>query len=693
MKISKLKIRNFRSFGETEKIIEMDNLSVLIGKNSVGKTAAMIALNKMFSSNPSDRILVRSDFHLPAGKKPDQVNHLDLSVEADFTFDELDEEKDEDNDQAVPAFFHYLVVDENDPKPYLRIRLEASWQRNNSIDGDVDSHIYYVTCSENDDIKDENKKPINRFDLSANIRVLYVPATRNPTHQLHNVSGSMIYQMLSNIEWSESEKSEINHQIDELNKTFIQKHDIADISNSISSEWQQYDEDKRYSNAKLNFSTPDFDAIFKRSDIVFSPTETERDYTVDEMGDGFKSLFYISLVNSLLRIEEEYNESSFEKRRVSQCPILTIVALEEPENHISPHLLGRVLYNLQSIAQNKNSQVIITTHSPSMVKRVDPIHLRYLRLNKNDQSTYVSRISFSCDEKISEKYKFLKEAIQAYPEIYFAQLVILGEGDSEEIILSKFWERLNQKPDLNGISVVPLGGRYVNHFWRLLSDLHIPHITLLDLDLGREGAGWGRIKYIIQQLILNDEEKKKELFDNGFDKLDDNLLEQMHQRSYTANNKKKLKQWINLLEKQHVYFSAPLDIDFLMLESYGAIYKSMLSFAEGPSITVGSSKNKETKYIRDIEGETDKGIFTKAYESRIKKDVQHALKKNGKERDIYTKDEKRLLIWYTYFFLNRGKPTTHIEAMTHVSDDELINNMPGVFRRLFDDAEVLLSEN
>jgi putative ATP-dependent endonuclease of OLD family len=42
------------------------------------------------------------------------------------------------------------------------------------------------------------------------------------------------------------------------------------------------------------------------------------------------------------------------------------------------------------------------------------------------------------------------------------------------------------------VAIVPLGGRYVQHFWRLLSGFKIPYATLLDLDLGRQGGGFGR---------------------------------------------------------------------------------------------------------------------------------------------------------------------------------------------------------
>lgn len=39
---------------------------------------------------------------------------------------------------------------------------------------------------------------------------------------------------------------------------------------------------------------------------------------------------------------------------------------------------------------------------------------------------------------MSNQYKSIKEAVKAYPELYFAKLVILGEGDSEEITIEWF---------------------------------------------------------------------------------------------------------------------------------------------------------------------------------------------------------------------------------------------------------------
>ena len=68
MKLSKLKLWNYRCFGSEEQVILIDQLTTFIGNNSAGKTAALSALNCMFSENSNDRILHRSDFHLPKDK-------------------------------------------------------------------------------------------------------------------------------------------------------------------------------------------------------------------------------------------------------------------------------------------------------------------------------------------------------------------------------------------------------------------------------------------------------------------------------------------------------------------------------------------------------------------------------------------------------------------------------------------------
>ena len=686
MRLSKLKLMNYRCFGSEEQIILFDNLTTFIGNNSAGKTAALSALNCMFSENSSDRILQRSDFHLPKEMAPDEMESQDLYVEAVFEFEEL-KTGDNGGEYVIPIFFQHFVVDNPGELPYLRIRLDATWEKSNTIEGSIDSKISYITCPEAAEIEDNCRIPAARRDLDK-IRVVYIPAVRDPSRQLKNASGTMMYQIMNSINWSEKTKENVKTKIKELNEQFAEEKGVSMFGASLAEQWKAYDSDDRYSTASLRFNSTDIETSVRKTEVVFEPTETGKEYTIDQMGDGLRSLFYISLVDSILDVEGKMQreiESDPENTSFSRKPpILTIVALEEPENHIAPHLLGKLVGNLSNIADKSNAQAIMTSHSPAIVKRVDPENLRYFRMDKDLHTSKVRSITLPEKESVQDQYKYIKEAVRAYPELYFAKLVILGEGDSEEIILPKYWEAVNGSVDVGGISVVPLGGRHVNHFWRLLNDLQIPHITLLDLDREREGGGWGRIKYVLKQLIANGHDKNK-LLNTKSGVLTDEQLDGMSE--WDVSDVTSMQTWLDWLERYNVFFSAPLDIDFMMLEQMASEYKKSLDTAEGPRLEITEDGKKKRVLIQTFE---ETGTYPAEYRARIKKDIKSTLKEEGGDGSTYSTEQQNLMIWYTFFFLNRGKPSTHIAVLSRLSDEAIKGNIPPVLERLIETAERIL---
>lgn len=565
----------------------------------------------------------------------------------------------------------------------------ATWESSSTLEGSIDSKVVYITCPEQQEITDDDIITAKRKDLDR-IRVVYVPAVREPAKQIKNVSGTMMHQMMSSINWSDSTKQNVITKIRELNEQFMGERGVSILGNSIKTQWKEYDMDVRYSNAELRFNSTDLDSSIKKSEIVFLPTVTGKEYNVDEMGDGLRSLFYISMVDSILDVENsiqmeiQANEENLSFNKLP--PILTIIAVEEPENHISPHLIGKLIKNLKNIAAKSNAQTILTSHSPAIIKRIEPEKIRYFRMKNETASTEVCKITLPDVEKFENQYKYIKEAVKAYPELYFAKLVILGEGDSEEIILPKFLECCGNNIDVSGISIVPLGGRHVNHFWRLLNDLHIPHITLLDLDREREGGGWGRIKYVLKQLIANGYPKDELLKLKSGKVMTDAELEKMNE--WDVHKEEAMQFWMEHLENFNVFFSAPLDIDFLMLENFGEHYKELLEEKEGPRLMVGLQGKKEQKKISEIENFQEKSV---EYEERINMDIRNTLKKEGGDGSTYNEEQKRLMIWYNYFFLNRGKPSTHILAFSKMNNFDLFRGMPAVFVRMFDAVERLLN--
>ena len=368
MRLSKIKLFNFRCFGEEEHIIAIDDLTTFIGSNSTGKTAALAALNCMFSEFTSDRNIRRSDFYVPKNTLPENMTEQKMYIEAVFEFKNIREGEEDD---SIPPFFEHVIVDTPDGIPYIRVRLDATWEKSNTIEGAIDYQIRYITCPESAEIEDKDYVNAQRRDLDK-IRVIYVPAVRDPSKQLKNTSGAMMYQLINSINWKDERRNNIKSKIEELNSEFEAEQGVKILNESLDKRWKNYDTHEKYKNVALKFNSADIETSIRRADVVFSPTETGNDYTVEQMSDGLKSLFYISLIDSILNIEntikKEIETNSENISFNKNLPVLTIMAVEEPENHIAPHLLGRLVNNLKNIADKNNAQTIITSHSASIVK-------------------------------------------------------------------------------------------------------------------------------------------------------------------------------------------------------------------------------------------------------------------------------------------------------------------------------------
>jgi putative ATP-dependent endonuclease of OLD family len=162
--------------------------------------------------------------------------------------------------------------------------------------------------------------------------------------------------------------------------------------------WKKYHKDTLYSEANIRFNSTDsadLEQLIKKFEVDFMPSVIQKAYSIDSLGDGLRSLFYLSLVDSFLEIEQQAMEGSDGEDAPlfnMQIPALTIIGIKEPENHVSPHLLGNIIVNLKRIASKKNSQVILTSHTPSIVKRVSPESIRYFNISLEELVTKVKKI-------------------------------------------------------------------------------------------------------------------------------------------------------------------------------------------------------------------------------------------------------------------------------------------------------------
>jgi hypothetical protein len=195
---------------------------------------------------------------------------------------------------------------------------------------------------------------------------------------------------------------------------------------------------------------------------------------------------------------------------------------------------------------------------------------------------------------------------------------VLGEGSSEEVVIPLLAEASDVVIDRSFVAVVPLGGRHVHHFWRLLAGLQIPHATLLDLDRGRHDGCEGRIRVICEQLQEIGVDPLADI--DGFDDLADieDLLEE------------EIESLVAGLQRHGVFFCAPLDLDMTLFTAFPDEYEALAAGLPGPQQT----------------------------------DAYDAVLGPGGDR------------WYRYLFLGRSKPSTHLRALSSIDGKTLAENTP-----------------
>jgi hypothetical protein len=117
--------------------------------------------------------------------------------------------------------------------------------------------------------------------------------------------------------------------------------------------------------------------------------------------------------------------------------------------------------------------------------------------------------------------------------------------------------------------------------------------------------------------------------------------------------------WLEELERHDVFFSEPLDLDLLMLEAFTAVYQSLA--VQGPRLP-------------------KKG--TAEYDKRLASATRVVLGDSGGDGSTYSPDRQALFPWYSYLFLGRGKPSTHVLALTKLTDAQIQRALPPVLARL-----------
>jgi predicted ATPase len=649
VKIESVILKGFRCFGPEGTTIALnDGVTALVGANGAGKTALLQALSRLFGVTASQRRVVARDFHLPPDRHELQSgDHFTIDVV--LSFPELAGVPTGELGDAVPEFFLQMMASGPGEPLTARIMLVATWTDDGTPGGNVDEDVRWIPTL-GDEYEWEQCQKVQAVQRGT-IQLVYVPAMRNVREQVTALLKGRLWQAAK---WSEEFRRCTAESAQEIQETFQDEDPARFVLERLEARWKQVHEADTDTTPILRLVEGRFEEFVRRADFAFFPDEAGQERPLADLSDGQRSLFHIALTAATLEVERDaltlpHDESAFDQERLRRAH-LTLLAIEEPENSLSPFFLSRIIAQVRDIGVLDTAQVLLSSHSAAILSRIEPEEVRYFRLDRATRTSAIRALTLPQDDEEASRY--VRLAVRAYPELYFARFVVLGEGDSEQLVIPRIAEAMGVALDPSFVPIVPLGGRHVTHFWRLLNDLQIPFATLLDFDIGRAHGGASMIRSVNQKLT----EVDRGLADTmaalvGDIELAD--IDELEDKDLWVNYEDN--EWLKALEEQAVFFSDPLDLDFSMLEAFPDAYQHPNTGGTGPRTSDAALANAKKATLK-IKG--DATLYEDSYD-----------------------DEFR---WYPYLFLNRSKPETHIAALTRIVDEDLANDAPAALKALIE---------
>ena len=472
MKLIELQIKNFGCIDENGITIKIDDIVVLIGPNNVGKTTSIRAY-EMFAN--SGTILKIDDFY---------QNNENNPVEIAGVFGEITNE----DKQQIGEKWIYKNNDKQDV-----IKYKWRWEKS-GVKGE--KYSWY------DKEGKWEKGGMGGWD-SKIASCIPVPLKISPFDDSIQLENKIVELLTSAVKENvKNDQSKVAKLLDQVNDLANEvKKQIAEELNKTTSRLQK--------NLNEVFPEPNVD-IAPQADkievdkILATGTHLNvagndgKYYPLANQGSGLQRAFLWSAIEALADTGKmKSGRSTIE----SEKPKMLLV--EEPESFLHPPAVRLAREALYKIAELDNWQVMITTHSPIFIDVSKP-HTTIIRVEKNEGATKIfstEKAQFSDKER--ERLQMIRNCHPTINEFFFANKVILVEGDTEQVTFSQVKEERVTIINCRGKANIPMFEKILNHFG-------VEYIAVHDLDTPkskRDGKFIKNSMWTINEKIIEEANK------------------------------------------------------------------------------------------------------------------------------------------------------------------------------------------
>lgn len=208
-----------------------------------------------------------------------------------------------------------------------------------------------------------------------------------------------------------------------------------------------------------------------QTDVTIDGTTND----VSRQGHGIQRAVMIAMFQSLVpdaKLAESAHEvvdgESVEEAAVrhqhalDDLPVL-LICIEEPEIYQHPIRARAFARVLAEMAEHAEVQVILATHSPYFVRPGQFEALRRFALASGATSvaaTSAPSVASTASTDVENVKKVIAKRLPTgFSEGFFADAVVLVEGDTDRVVIESLAEKMESPLDAAGISVLDIGGK------------------------------------------------------------------------------------------------------------------------------------------------------------------------------------------------------------------------------------------
>nr|WP_320192737.1 ATP-dependent endonuclease [uncultured Desulfobacter sp.] len=527
MKIDKIEIENFRLLKKFSLDLEED-LSLIIGKNNTGKTSILTALDKFINASDNKKITI-NDFNVELKKQLAELmqGSLELAEEEKYVPIGISLRvyiKYDDSDDLSQVSSLIMSLDPKDDNIVLSfeykitrsklIDMKSAYQR----DKEKYNNDPIVFLSENqskyfDPIKKKSlsfengeiftdlvKDGINLKDV---ISFRFISAKRNVTNKDNDKTLSA---QTSRIYRKTSKNDDQENAVDDFKKKL--RDTDTDLSNIYGSMFASLlAKVAKFGGIKENETDIKIASTLQHRELLEGNTTVLYSHENYDLPEHYNGLGYMNLISMIFEIEvllSDFRRSSQEKPAA-----INLLFIEEPEAHTHPQMQYIFIKNIKSLLKESRRrdddieiqlQTAISTHSSHIVSECDFDDVKFLKKSMETNEVESKNLKslkneYRSDDEEEDKlykqyFKFLKQYLTLNrAELFFADKVILIEGDTERILIPAMMKKVDQEDSENNyvpllsqnISIVEVGA-HSQTFEKFISFIGVKTLIITDID-------------------------------------------------------------------------------------------------------------------------------------------------------------------------------------------------------------------